>query len=133
MGVFDAVGSAEAKGELAAARAFGEKAALSHRGAADVTLYIWVEHLSLGSAVPNKGRQVETGRLVCLIPNQSGFVAHMTTTTRPITKGDRITYLLGGTRYFFVQEESDIEQLGNGYIYRVTAIEHKTKDIGIIA
>ena len=133
MGAFEEIGAAEAEAELAVARELGKQGSLSHRGAAAATIYLFIEALRLGTAKPHIGRRVETGELVALIPNQTNFAASMTTATRPITKGDRLEYPLSSTRYFYVQQEEDIEQLANGYIYRVRFTEHKTKDLGVSA
>lgn len=128
---FDQIGEAGAAATLAAAQAMGVRISLQHRSGEAATLWAEIIGQVLG-AMQLPGVESEAGVLMVLIPVQTGF-AVMTSTTRPVTIGDRIEYPLSSGRYFWVEYESDIEQLDNGYVYRVQAREHKSITVGVMS
>lgn len=123
------IGSGEARGVLAEARAIGQQINLWHRDGSSTTLYAIVNDLILGGEKPQLGRLVEKGEIEVIIPNQTGFTADISTTEKPITQGDKIEYKVDSGRFFFVNE--DIKQIANGYIYKVRATERKTLTLGV--
>jgi hypothetical protein len=131
MSAFDAIGQAGAAGVLATAVSMGTRISLQHRSGTAATLYAEILSQAIGG-MRMRGAGVEEGTLVVMIPVQSGF-AVMTGTTRPVTVGDRIEYPLSSGRYFWIDDDTDIEQLDNGYVFKVQAHEHKTGTVGILS
>lgn len=129
---FDDVGEAEAIAILAEAKA-GDRGIIfgfSHLGAAEVTLYGLLVSKKLGSDRPNPGRSVETGKMQIVIPKQTNFSLPMSTNQRPICRGDAIQWPASSSRYFYVESDSDMQELSAGYAIQVQVLERKTKTIG---
>lgn len=136
MPVFNRIGAAEARAELAVARATGNKINFKFSDTSDVVeLYVILEQRigakTVGSGLRSGGgRRVGIGILMLTIPVQDGF-AVMTDDQRPIREGSRIEWPQSSGRYFYVDEETeDIQQKSNGYVYVVKATEHKTSTLG---
>jgi len=133
--VYDKVGQAGAKADLAVAKACGQVIGFTHRDGWPMALHAQIVTREQTSETPQRGRLVERSEVKFLVPEQaalsgySGFSGSVNTEwfssysgiARPVTEGDEIQFPIENGKKFWVDKNVIEIHNGHGWIIKGTA------------